>query len=363
MKKVLLLASMPPDCGGIATWSQMVCDFSKSKNSDVTIVPISVGQTKVPSTNIKFYQRVFWGFLDMRRVIKEMKKTLANVDIVHFSSTGGLSLFRDKKIIKIAKKYKKPLIMHIHFGRMPQIKEKGKWEWKLFLWNFSNVNKIITIDKKTNDSIADLYPEKVVEIQNPIDTNKLNLLAGLGTNHPFNGKISFLGWVIKEKGIEELIAAFNMVLEKYSNLSLCLIGPYKHEYYEYLNNSFNLKNVTFFGEKENIEALRMIKESELFVFPSYTEGCPNVILEAMLCKTPIIASSVGAIPEMIDNGCGIIIPPQNVNEVANSIIYLLENKAIQTQMTNKAFEKVLINYSLESVFTKYNNLWNLVFKS
>ena len=111
------------------------------------------------------------------------------------------------------------------------------------------------------------------------------------------------------------------------------------------------------------ETLQIIKGSELFVFPSYTEGCPNVILEAMLCKTPIIASSVGAIPEMINDGCGVGISSHSVDEIVHNITYLLENRPIQIQLLNKAYDKVLREYSLESVFSKYNDLWNSLIQS
>lgn len=94
-----------------------------------------------------------------------------------------------------------------------------------------------------------------------------------------------MGWVIKTKGIEELLSAWKDV-----NIDgkLLIVGPYQESYLEYLNKSgYDLQNVIFEGEKSHEEAMNLLAGCEAFILPSYSEGCPYVILEAMSLKKPI----------------------------------------------------------------------------
>ena len=63
----------------------------------------------------------------------------------------------------------------------------------------------------------------------------------------------------------------------------------------------------------------LLSASDVFVLPSYTEGFPNVIIEAMAMGKPIIATSVGAIPEMLDEGCGVVVPPKDADSLQKAL--------------------------------------------
>jgi glycosyltransferase involved in cell wall biosynthesis len=104
------------------------------------------------------------------------------------------------------------------------------------------------------------------------------------------------------------------------------------------------------------------RDSDLFVLPSYTEGFPNVILEAMALGKPILATRIGAIPEMLgentDEPCGLLVSPQSINELRDAILYLFKHPEIARTYGDRARKKVMGVYSMERVIEQYVSLWH-----
>ena len=109
-------------------------------------------------------------------------------------------------------------------------------------------------------------------------------------------------------------------------------------------------------------ALEEVSKCGLFVLPSYTEGFPNVIVEAMLLKKPIIATTVGAIPEILSENCGMLIKPKSSNDLFESLKFLIENTA------NRKYYACLLYTSVKywpqySVVGRNNKFINSIFDS
>ena len=84
--------------------------------------------------------------------------------------------------------------------------------------------------------------------------------------------------------------------------------------------------------------------------PSLKEGLPYVILEAGLAGLPVIASNIGGIPEIIENGkCGLLVPPANPKELASAIKKLIDNKSLRDNLAKNLHEKILKEFSLEKM--------------
>ena len=65
------------------------------------------------------------------------------------------------------------------------------------------------------------------------------------------------------------------------------------------------------GRRKSGEVAQWMRAADIFCLPSHSEGCPNVIVEALACGRPIVASNVGGIPELVDEGCGILMAPRD----------------------------------------------------
>jgi glycosyltransferase involved in cell wall biosynthesis len=104
----------------------------------------------------------------------------------------------------------------------------------------------------------------------------------------------------------------------------------------------------------------------VLVLPSYTEGFPNVILEGMACGCPIVATSVGAIPEMLnyhlDAEAGICIIPGNVEILQRAIEQMLDDKIFAKKCGQNARDRVISEYSIEVIWHQLITIWENALK-
>lgn len=166
--------------------------------------------------------------------------------------------------------------------------------------------------------------------------------------------ISNMGRLEYQKGQDILIKAFNIVHKKYSDYKLVIYGEgSKQKEYEQLINKLGLQDSVVLAGKVQ-KAILEVNKSEIFVFPSRYEGMPNALLEAMACGLPCISADCIAGPsEIIENNVnGILTEVDNVEEIAEKIIYLIENKNVADKIAKEA-KKVLEDYSIDSIFNKY----------
>ena len=116
------------------------------------------------------------------------------------------------------------------------------------------------------------------------------------------------------------------------------------------------------GEVDHDGVLAELLQADMFVFPSYTEGFPNVILEAMACGCPIVSSDVGAIPEMLDiegTPCGVCFKPKSVDQVRASVVSIIDNDQYKREFASNATLRLNENYVMLTVWRSLINIWNL----
>jgi len=149
----------------------------------------------------------------------------------------------------------------------------------------------------------------------------------------------FVGRLVGDKGINELIQAFHILNNNHPNSKLLLVGsfendldPLQQESYQLLN--FN-KSILQVGFQEDIRPY--LNSSDIFVFPSYREGFPNVVLQAGAMDLPCVVTDINGCNEIINNGInGIIIPSKNTEALYLAMIELLQNSDKRSRMSKVA---------------------------
>lgn len=352
--KVAMVAPVPPPYGGIGNWVLLLDEYVKNRN-DIRFVHINTAPVSRGLDGRSLWDRVATQGFIMFRLRKELEKAIKGkqVDVVHITTSGQMAIIRDIAMLKTAKKYGIPSIYHIHFGRIPEIASNNSREWKLIHKAMKISDQVIAIDHKTEKAIHDFAPEvNVCYVPNPFDMDKVSDIRKDGLRKV----VIFIGWVVKTKGIEELLQAWERVHTRFNDWMLKIVGPYSEDYLTYLKAKYSQAQVVFEGEKKHDDALSMLSQASIFTLPSYTEGFPNAVLEAMAFEKPIIATDVGAIPDMLQ-GCGMVIQKENVDALENALVKLLEDEELCESLGKAAKQKIKQEYSLERVFNKYMDIW------
>lgn len=169
--------------------------------------------------------------------------------------------------------------------------------------------------------------------------------------------ITFIGRLIDGKGVHDLIEAAKKIEIDFV-IFLVGEGPQK-ENLKLLTKKCGLeKNVIFFGHKDFNEAMGILKISDIFVNPSYTEGLPTSVVEAALCKIPIIATNVGGTPEIARSLE--LIPPKNILNLKQSLEKAINNKKESKSSTELIYQEVLNTFSWKNSIKKYISTINQI---
>jgi glycosyltransferase involved in cell wall biosynthesis len=160
-------------------------------------------------------------------------------------------------------------------------------------------------------------PGKVTTILNGCDTSvfypagRLEARRAVGGD-PAEKVILFVGSLFETKGLGELADAFIGLTASRPDTRLVLIG--EGAYGPVLERKANAagiaRQVRFLGRQPSATVAGWMRAADLFCLPSYSEGCPNVIIEALACGLPVVATDVGGIPELVTGQCGLLIPPR-----------------------------------------------------
>ncbi len=160
----------------------------------------------------------------------------------------------------------------------------------------------------------------------------------------------FAGHLNKAKGIYELVDAFNDLKKNIPNtlLYICGDGGERNNLSDYIEKKELNGQVNALGNVHPEKMHKWMQASDIFVLPSHTEGVPNVVMEAMACGTPVVTTRVGGIPDAIgENNGAILIEPKKVDELTEALIKILENDSLRKELSVKAREKALKDFTVQ----------------
>lgn len=180
---------------------------------------------------------------------------------------------------------------------------------------------------------------------------------------PYDFVFIFVGRLVGDKGINELVEAFCNI--KINNLKLLLVGPteekldpLKPETIEMIKNNKNIIPVGFQKDVRNYFAI-----SDALTFPSYREGFPNVVIQAGAMELPSIVSNINGCNEIIQDGKnGLIIPSKNVQELKKSMIKLIHDKELHQNLKQNSRAMIVSRYKQsivwEAILEEYQKIIN-----
>lgn len=147
--------------------------------------------------------------------------------------------------------------------------------------------------------------------------------------------VLFVGWLSESKGLRELFQAFAALAPARPELELACVGEgyLRPELEAFAEQAGVRGRIRFPGPRSEAEVARWMACCDVFCLPSYAEGCPNVVIEALASGRPVVATRVGGIPELVDSSCGVLVTPKDSAELARALAAALERQWEMTLFT------------------------------
>ena len=348
--RILLISPLPPPSGGIATWTKNYIDSSYAKENKIYLV-----NTAVRNNRIKEYKKIVLKE-ELKRTLDiflKIKKNVSKIDIAHINtSCGSLGIIRDYLFVKYLKFKKIKVVVHYHCNISDMVSKKYQ---KIFLKKILKNSDIdLVLNKFSEEYIKKNYQKEVRLIPNFMLQKDFQKLSKLKCIKKDIKKILYTGHITEAKGCKEILE----VAKEIPELNFVLAGKVNDEYFK----NYTLKNVVFLGEISSQEVKKQLKDADIFLFLSHTEGFTMSLLEAMSAGLPIIATDVGANRDMIEDNGGVIVDIGDVKKVSQEIIKLKSDLILRQKMSVFNIEKVRENYLqekiLEEIFKIYKEILN-----
>lgn len=360
--RVLLVSPYGGVPGGISRWTAHIIAYHKSRgqqNCKLDLVPM--GRDKFVNINSPIVYRLWTALQEYRKILKDYRQKLCQnqYDVMHLTSSASLSLFKDLYIIRKAKQRGIKSIVHFRFGRIPELEQVCNWEWKLLVKVVKRADQAVVIDKASYETLRQNGFDNVSLLPNLVAPRVATIATENSGLKRTSRSILFVGHVVKTKGVFELLEACS----KIENIHLQLAGYITSDMRVQIDEKYKDASwLTICGEKPYDEVIKEMCKCDVFVLPTYTEGFPNVILESMACGCAIVATPVGAIPEMLEEEdgkhYGIMVEPHNVEQLRIAIEKMLSDGDFKNECRANVRQRVNERYNIDSVWRQMVNIWS-----
>jgi len=246
------------------------------------------------------------------------------IAIVHIHTAADKSFIRKSIFVQLAKTFNKKVILHIHGSRFKDFYNESKNK-KGILDILQKTNKVVVLSESWKEWFIKIGidPQKIVVLNHLVDYPVIKEV-----NKENKVKILFMGEIGQRKGVFDIIEVLNQNKDFFKDHIVLKIGGNKETTKLIkLINEYNLSDfVEFEGWVSGDKKSDLLNWADIFVLPSFNEGLPIAILEAMSYGKAIISSPVGGIAEIVKNNKnGILVEPGNHKEIFNAISYFMTN--------------------------------------
>jgi len=240
---------------------------------------------------------------------------------------------------------------------------------------YRNSKKVIAVSDELNKHISGFFfkqSKKIVTVLNGIDTSRFNpkidtkAVREKYNVNPQDKIILFVGRIIKEKGVQNIITALPKIQKKVKEAKLLIVGDgnYLPEVRKIVKSKKLTGSVTVTGKVDADDIPPLYNLADVFVSPTLrVEGLPYNVLEAMSTARPVVASEMGGITDLIDNNVnGILIPPGDISSLTSEVIKLLKDPEKCAKLGKKARAKITRKFSTEKMTQETLDIYNEILK-
>lgn len=350
MMKVLMLGNHPKVKGGITSVITQIRRHDwEADGVDMTFIPTYIESNAVCKALFfaKAYVNVFF-FLLLRRP-----------DVVYFHMSYKGSFVRKYMIHRLCRLFHIRDVVHLHgseFQKWYDILEENKKEQVRRM--LRECHMLLVLGNEWKRRIEKIEPEtSICVLNNTVSIPKVRVKWQEGKN-----KLLFLGVLIGRKGVADLIEAVHMLDEngQLDGWQLVIAGSGEEEAaLRGLAEKYQLNDkIIFTGWIDGRRKRELMRDSQIFVLPSYNEGLPMAILESMSYGMPVVATDVGDVRAAVaDQVNGYVVEPGNISQLADRLARLMADPVLWTDYSEQSKKSVKEKFDEKDYFARLLKTW------
>ena len=288
----------------------------------------------------------------------------SRVALVHVHSASGASFWRKAGFVLLAFAAQVPVIFHLHGGGFMEYYNRSGGTFRRWLIRhvLDHSAAVVVLTEEWRRRLSSITENTNIKtIANAVDADELFRISRTPTADPV---ILFLGRLEKDKGIYELLDAVVAVCREYPRAVVRFGGIGDIEGVKRRAAAIGIADrVEVPGWLSGAEKLDAFRTAAVYVLPSYAEGLPMGMLEAMAAGLPVVATRVGGIPSVVEDGVhGVLVEPGNVVELTEALLRLLRDSALSARMGEAGRQRVAEQYVPERIVPQIEALYCQVLK-
>lgn len=287
-----------------------------------------------------------------------IKKKRKDIDLVHIHMSHGMSFYRKLIIFMISKIKGIKVIIHLHGSKFVEFYENGSTiQKKLISYLFDHADSVIALSVAWKDFIEKISTNSnIYIIYNGASLSKFEHKIDNGGEI----YISFMGRLGERKGTYDLLVAFKKLSSEFPQVHLLLGGDGDINKVKQIVEDEKLSSlVHVIGWVSGTEKIDVFSKTDIYVLPSYNEGLPGSILEAMAAGAPIVSTTVGGIPEaVIDGKNGLLIQAGDIDSLHNALSTLCSDKSLRENMGMESKKLIATKFNIKDIVTQVQSVYN-----
>ena len=370
MPRVLISGHLPPPMSGIGAYYQTLLDSSLPRRVNMQFIDTSSRRRPGSGTGKWSFSNLASAIGDCIRFTKAV--VIYRPKICHIATAFGLSFLKHSVCIVVARLVGSKVLLHPHCSFYFFYEQQGK-TWQGFVRKVIGLCHGVVVLSNEWKKLQEVVPDcQIYYLPNAIDLSSY-VDVGREKIESKNDKpclhILYLGHLGKAKGSFDLICAAKIILGQQRGIVFDLVGQEQA-----LGDMKQLNTEVVDAGLERFihiqpavtgaEKIKLFRSADIFVYPSYHEGMPMAVIEAMACGLPIIATQVGGLPDLVCPGLnGLLVPAGQPDQIAAAIHQLVVNPQMRYSMQIESLRLAQENFDIEKLVLRLLTIYQIILLS